>query len=66
MGTPSWLIDKMPAACAPIRKGDAGFIAFSADGLTFRMPTSADCYLRSKDDSANPIVFWKNRSLWFD
>jgi hypothetical protein len=69
MGTPAWLIDQLPAACAPFgptRKRDAAFIAFSADGLTFRMPTSADCYLQSKDDSANPIVFWKNSSLWFN
>ena len=57
MPTPAWLVDKLPKACVPFgptRVRDAAFISFSADGLSFRMPTSADCYLQSKDDSANP------------
>jgi hypothetical protein len=71
MPTPSWLMDTLPSLCAspvqPNRKADAGFLAFSADGLSFQMPTNPNCYMQSKDDSANPIVFFKNSSiLWFN
>ena len=52
MGPPSWF-KTLPAACTPFgpARRDAAFLAFSADGLTFRMPSSAECYLSSKDDS---------------
>ena len=42
------------------------YLAFSADGLSFRMPTAAECYLPSPDDSANPLVWYNNQTLWFN
>ena len=38
-----------------------GFRLFSADGLHWAPPTSPQCYLTSKDDSANSVV-WHNGS----
>jgi hypothetical protein len=47
------------------KRDDAAYLAFSSDGLTFRMPTSTECYLTSKDDSQNPIVWYQNQTLWY-
>lgn len=65
--TPSWF-KNIPAACTPFgpTRRDAAYVAFSADGLTFRMPKSTECYLTSKDDSQNPIVWFANRTLWYN
>ena len=67
MTTPSWFTS-IPAACTPFgpARRDAAYLAFSADGLSFVMPTDHDCYLPSKDDSQNPLVHFNNQTLWFN
>lgn len=67
MTKPSWFTN-IPAACTPFgpARADAAYLAFSADGLSFVMPNDHECYLPSKDDSQNPLVYFDNRTLWFN
>ena len=67
-GTPSWLRAGLPKACMSPggRWKDTLFVWFSSDGLTFQPPQTSECWLTSKDDTQNIVVWIANKTLVFN